>query len=96
LELWLIFAALKRGPNLEKWASSAERIEFRRAAADLEKSQARREMDCPIPIASSKIMFVAPAVRTANSFYDRCSFEHGQLVFASQNRPSSINLTASL
>jgi hypothetical protein len=100
--LWLIFAATKRGLNLEKscqkntigcgqWASSAERTESRRAAADLEKSQARREMDCPIPLASRKIMLVAPAARTANGYYARCSFEHGQLVFASQKRPSSIN-----
>jgi len=39
-------------------------------------------------------MLVAPPARTANGFYARCSFEHGQLLFASQNRPSSINLTA--
>ena len=44
---------------------------------------------------SRKIMLVAPVARSANGFYDRCSFEHGQLVFTSQNRPSSINLTAS-
>jgi hypothetical protein len=57
-----------------EWASSAERIESRRAAADLEKSQARREMDCPILIASRKIMVVASVARAANGFYDRCRF----------------------
>jgi hypothetical protein len=31
--------------------------------ADLKKSQARREMDCPIPISSRKIMLVAPVAR---------------------------------
>jgi hypothetical protein len=58
-ELWLIFAALKQGLNLEKscqkktpsdaasGASSGERIESRRAAADLEKSQARHGLSNP-------------------------------------------------
>jgi hypothetical protein len=59
------------------------------------KSQARRDMDYPIPIASRKIMLVALAA-PPTAFMTDAVFEHGQLVFASQNRPSSINLTASL
>src|SRR5207247_2450506 len=43
------------------------------------ENQARREMDCPIPVASRKIMLVAPAARSANGFYARCSFERGRL-----------------
>jgi hypothetical protein len=69
--LWLIFAGLKRELNLEKSCHSGdefcERIDSRRAAADLEKFQARREMDCPIQIGSRKIMFGASVIRSAQS-----------------------------
>jgi hypothetical protein len=41
-------------------------------------------------------MLIAPAARTANGFMTDAVFEHGQLVSASQNRASSINLMASL